>query len=179
MDPAPAGIEVRIARIEALFESLDPSPFHERALDPDAADYILGWARELPPDAPLAIRLHLPGDEAGRAEAWPIAPAIRAHFTDRAEAAERDRREVFRLGWRYLGIGLGALALCLLAAQAAPAVLGPGPAADIVAEGLMILGWVANWKPLETLLYDWLPLARRARLLRRLAAAGVVVVHEG
>lgn len=31
-------IEARIARIEALFESLDPSPFHERDLDANAAD---------------------------------------------------------------------------------------------------------------------------------------------
>jgi hypothetical protein len=168
-------IEVRIARIEALFESLDPSPFHERDLDPEAADYILGWALELPRDAPLVIRLHLPEDEAARAPTETVTPAIRAYFTYRAGIADRDRREVFRLGRRYLAIGLGVLALCLLSARAAPAILGAGPAAEILAEGLLILGWVANWKPLETLLYDWLPLYRRAGLLRRLAAARVEV----
>lgn len=168
-------IEVRIARIEALFESLDPSPFHERDLDAKAADYILGWARELPGDAPLVVRLHLPEAEAGRAAAEPVAQAIRAYFAYRAGIADRDRREVFRLGRRYLAIGLGVLALCLLAARAAPAVLGEGPVAEILAEGLLILGWVANWKPLETLLYDWLPLHRQAGLLRRLGTAAVDV----
>lgn len=172
-------IEVRIARIEALFESLDPSPFHERDLDPDAADYILGWARELPHDADLVIRLHLPEEETARATAETVAPALRAYFTYRAGIADRDRREVFRLGRRYLAIGLAVLALCLLAARAAPAVLGEGPAAEILAEGLMILGWVSNWKPLETMLYDWLPLHRRAGLLRRLSAAEVEVRAAG
>jgi hypothetical protein len=172
-------IEVRIARIEALFESLDPSPFHERDLDQDAADYILGWARELPRDAPLVIRLHLPEAEAARADAETVEPAVRAYFAYRADIADRDRREVFRLGRRYLGIGLGVLALCLLGARAAPVVLGEGPVADILAEGLLILGWVANWKPLETLLYDWLPLSRRAGLLRRLAVAEVQVMSPG
>ena len=174
-----ATIEVSIARIEALFDSLDPSPFHERDLDPAAADYILGWARDLPRDAPLVIRLHLPEGETVRATAETVAPAIRAHFAYRAEIADRDRREVFRLGRRYLAIGLGVLALCLLAARAAPTALGEGPAAEILSEGLLILGWVANWKPLETLLYDWLPLHRRAGLLRRLAAAEVEVREAG
>ncbi|MDH3263897.1 MAG: hypothetical protein OEM24_07870 [Paracoccaceae bacterium] len=168
-------IEVRIARIEALFESLDPSPFHERDLDSDATDYILGWARELPQDVDLVIRLHLPEDETARAPAETVAPAVRAFFAYRAGIADRDRREVFRLGRRYLAIGLAVLALCLLAARAAPALLGEGPAADILAEGFLILGWVANWKPLETLLYDWLPLHRQLGLLRRLAVAEVEV----
>ena len=42
-------------------------------------------------------------------------------------------------------------------------------------EGLIIVGWVANWKPLEIFLYDWWPLARRRNLYRRLAAAKVTV----
>lgn len=121
------------------------------------------------------IRLHLPEDETARAQTESVAPAIRAYFAYRAGIADRDRREVFRLGRRYLAIGLGVLALCLLAARAVPEVLGAGPAAEILAESLLILGWVANWKPLETLLYDWLPLYRRAALLRRLAAAEVEV----
>ena len=42
-------------------------------------------------------------------------------------------------------------------------------------EGLLILGWVAMWRPIEVLLYDWWPLARRRTLLRRLATIPVEV----
>ena len=37
----------------------------------------------------------------------------------------------------------------------------------------MILGWVANWRPLEIFLYDWWPLARNRNLYLRLAEARI------
>jgi hypothetical protein len=43
----------------------------------------------------------------------------------------------------------------------------------ILKESVLILGWVANWRPLEIFLYDWWPLARRRDLYLRLAAARV------
>jgi hypothetical protein len=43
----------------------------------------------------------------------------------------------------------------------------------LVEESFLILGWVANWRPLEIFLYDWWPLARRRDLYRRLSAAPV------
>ena len=43
----------------------------------------------------------------------------------------------------------------------------------VALSGLLILGWVANWKPLETFLYDWWPIRRRLRLYRRLQKAPV------
>ena len=45
----PAGcalIEVHVADLKQLFNSLDPTPFRERDLDPRAEEFIAGWARE-------------------------------------------------------------------------------------------------------------------------------------
>ena len=36
-------IEVRLNKIEQLFNSFDPSPFDERDLDKDAEEHITGW----------------------------------------------------------------------------------------------------------------------------------------
>ena len=38
-------IEISLGRLSQLFNSLDPSPFHERDLDYDAEDYICGIGR--------------------------------------------------------------------------------------------------------------------------------------
>src|SRR6516164_10651945 len=38
-------IEINLSRLTQLFNSLDPSPFHERDLDHDAEDYIVGVSR--------------------------------------------------------------------------------------------------------------------------------------
>jgi hypothetical protein len=52
-------------------------------------------------------------------------------------------------------------------------ILGAGTVSRFFEEGLIILGWVANWKPIQTFLYDWWPVARRRDLYRRLARARV------
>ena len=88
---------------------------------------------------------------------------------------QRDLNELFRVGRRYLSIGVPVLVLCLIGSQLARTRLGAGPVASAIAESLVLLGWVANWKPIETFLYDWWPLKRRRDLYRRLASAAVEI----
>ena len=91
----------------------------------------------------------------------------------RAAVIGRDLNELFRIGRKSLLIGLTALAACVLIARGATAALGSGNVSRFIEESLIILGWVANWKPIEIFLYDWWPLARRRDLYRRLAVAKV------
>ena len=44
--------KINLNRLSQLFNSLDPSPFHERDLDQDAEDYIVGSAKRLPASIP-------------------------------------------------------------------------------------------------------------------------------
>ena len=48
-------IEVRLRDLGQLFNTMDPSPFHEKDLDHDAEEFIESWAREFPADAPLVL----------------------------------------------------------------------------------------------------------------------------
>jgi hypothetical protein len=50
-----------------------------------------------------------------------------------------------------------------------------GAASEIVAEGLLIVGWVAMWRPLEIFLYEWWPIRRRCWILAKLAKISVIV----
>jgi hypothetical protein len=52
-------IEVDVAELKQLFNTMDPSPLRERDLDPDTEEFIVGWGRELPRDAPLALVVYL------------------------------------------------------------------------------------------------------------------------
>jgi hypothetical protein len=38
---------------------MDPSPFHERDLDDDAEEFIVGWAREFPRCDPVSLVVHV------------------------------------------------------------------------------------------------------------------------
>jgi hypothetical protein len=66
-----------------------------------------------------------------------------------------------------------------MASQIARSRLGAGPLASTIAESLLLVGWVANWKLIETFLYDWWPLKRRRDLYRRLAEAEVIIEPTG
>ena len=166
-------IEVRVEEITQLFDTLDPFPFRERDLDKDAEEYIVGWARELPRNRPIRIIIYAPEDELKSEHADLLGAALRRYFNYRADVIGRDLNELFRIGRQSLLIGVAVLAACVLASRAIVAILGSGNISRFMEESLIILGWVANWKPIEIFLYDWWPLARRRDLYRRLAAANL------
>jgi hypothetical protein len=86
---------------------------------------------------------------------------------------ERDLSDHFRTGWRSLAIGVAVLAASIALSQAVRTALRDSGLARLVAEGIMIFGWVANWRPAEILLYDVWTARRRLDLYRRLADAQV------
>ena len=169
----PGTIEVQVEEIAQLFDTLDPFPFRERDLDKDAEEYIVGWARELPRDRPIEIIIYAPASELQNEHAQELGPALSRYFMYRSEVIGRDLNELFRIGRRSLLIGVAVLAACVMIARIAITVLGSGNVSRFIEEGLIILGWVANWRPIEIFLYDWWPLARRRDLYRRLAHARV------
>ena len=171
----PSPIEVRVENISQLFDTLDPYPFSERDLDSDAEEYIVGWARELPRDAPISIVIHMPAAEVAKQDAKALTTALNRYFAYRAGIILRDVNELFRVGRIALLIGVVVLAFCLTVARLASGLFGDATFARFLQEGLIILGWVANWKPIEIFLYDWWPLLRRRNLYRRLSEASVEV----
>ena len=177
MAPGSGVIEVRVAELRQLFNSIDPSPFRERDLDPRAEAFIVDWARELPHDAPLALLVHLeracgPADEAAM-----LADAIHEYFAQRALGSRRQLRELFRRGRISLAIAVVFLAVALAASDLIGSISERRFAA-VFREGLLIGGWVAMWRPLEVFLYDWWPIRAEARLSERLSTMPVSIEHE-
>lgn len=172
-------IAIRLTRAVQLFNTLDPSPFREGELAADAEAYILDWARELPHATPIAILVHLPEAELAGPDAARIPDAIRGFFAARAARETQEIRELFHHGRRVLAVGMLILAACLLLAWQASQGLAAGTFSRVLQESLVILGWVAIWRPAELFLFDWMPHARRRRLFRRLAVAEVTLKAAG
>jgi hypothetical protein len=166
-------IELRVDDIAQLFHTLDPFPFRERDLDREAEEYIVGWARELAADQSIKIVVHFPNIETQAKTARDLGEAFGRYFADRAGTVQRDLNELFRVGRRSLAIGVAILVASHMSAHFAVGVLFDPPFKRFAEESLLILGWVANWRPLEIFLYDWWPLARRRDLYRRLSNATV------
>jgi hypothetical protein len=171
-------IEVRVSSLEQLFNSLDPFPFRERDLDKAAEEFIVGWARELGSADPISIVIHIPSAQHPSWSASDVEDAFHRYFAYRADIIGRDLSALFRIGRRSLAIGLTVLLLCVVASEFSLATFGHEGIFAFLNEGLIILGWVANWRPLEIFLYDWWPIAGQRALYRRLSRAKVTFVSR-
>lgn len=63
-------------------------------------------------------------------------------------------RDLFRVGRTALLAGLAVLATCVVLGRLLSERLGAGYLGRFFQEGLIILGWVANWRPIQIFLYD-------------------------
>jgi len=175
-DPIPpkcAVIEVHVGELKQLFDAIDPSPFRDRDLDPKAEEFIVGWAKDLPRDASLALVVDLDREAGLPDEATVLRDAIHEFFKHRAATQRQRLRELFRVGRTSLVIGLVTLAGAVALGDFLATLMKGSRIAEIVRESLTIGGWVSMWRPLEVFLYDWWPIRNEARLSDRLAAMPV------
>lgn len=170
-------IELRLRDFAQLFNSMDPTPFHHKDLDPDAEEFIESWALEFPPDSRFQITVHIQQTPVP-VDANPlVTDAIHNFFDYKAELARRELRRLLQQGRISLVIGLAFLALCLFAANAIGQI-ATGTVLSIGRESLTIGGWVAMWRPIQIFLYDWWPLARRRRIYHNLSRAQIRVSED-
>jgi hypothetical protein len=167
-------IEVNLNRLSQLFNSLDPSPFHERDLDQDAEEYIVGSAEESPGQRSLQLVIHLPADQLPHTGVTDLATAVHHYFAYRETHERRRLRLLFRDGRIALFTGLAFLLSCMLLRELAFS-FESGTISHIIGEGMLIIGWVAMWRPIEIFLYEWVPIRRRCRILEKLSKAPVDV----
>ena len=111
--------------------------------------------------------------EAAKAQERGLDFAIGNYFAYRVGMLERDLSDLLRVGRRSLAIGIAVLAVCIGLSQVLRAALPEWALGQLLAEGIMIFGWVANWRPAEILLYDVWAVRRRVGLYRRLADAQI------
>lgn len=169
----PWRIDIRLPRLSELFNALDPSPLVERDIDDRVEAFIVDSASDAPSHAPLALVITAP-DAGGEIPHEDIGAAVRTYFAYLRDAHLQRTRRLMREGRAALVLGLGFLVVCTALGQVV-LTLAPEPWGGVVQEGLLIIGWVANWRPVEIFLYDWRPMRRRARLYDRLSRMEVTV----
>jgi hypothetical protein len=166
-----APIELRIDAPQRLFHDLDPSPLAGRDLDEAVERYIIESARELRASH-YALLLHVQDGALPPERREALARSIRAYFAYRRDMEARKLRRLLAEGRETLAIGLTFLFVCgllgVLATETLPAPIGP-----FLNQGLLIIGWVANWRPVEIFLHGWQPIRRQRNLLGALAEMDV------
>lgn len=174
--PATHNLALRVQEVDQLFNSLDPTPFLNKDIDPEAENFIESWAAEFPAGSNFHITVHV--------EQWPsdndpnklVSAAIHNHFAYQAVRTRKKLHRLLRQGRMSMLIGIVFVTLCLLAAEAIGS-FGDNASIGIARESLTIIGWVAMWRPLQIFLYDWWPIRRQIRLYQKLGSAQVKVIQ--
>jgi hypothetical protein len=178
MPPVQSGIvQVYVRELNQLFDSMDPSPFHEKGLDAAAEEYIVASAKELRSGAPAALIVYLDRRAGLPDEERVVGEAIRKHFARGAQLLRWKLRALIRRGAISLVIGLSVLTTALLVGSFVTRLLGGGHLAKVLGESLYIGGWVAMWNPIEIFRYEWWPILAERRLYDRLSHMPVQLVN--
>jgi len=172
-------IDVRVQSARQLFDSRDPAPFPQRDLDEHAVEYLMSCAAELPRKQPFKMVFWISEPLAAPFDALVVERSVRAYFEYERDRLERAIRLQLRRGQQLFWIGVAVLVACLTGAELLRSD-DQQPLARLANHGLEIMGWVAMWRPLEALMYDWWPLLRRRETALRLLVAKVevLVAHD-
>ena len=172
-------IEVHVGELNQLFNAMDPAPFRERDLDPNAEAFIVESVKELHHhERPLALVVYVDREAITADDAAVVKDAVHQYVRNRARATRLNLRELFKNGRKSLVIGLVCLAATVLASDLVQTMFEGRRFTSVISESLVIGGWVAMWRPLEVFLYEWWPIRAEARLSTRLSEMPVRVVKH-
>ena len=169
-----AAVNIHVRDLSQLFNSLDPSPFWDRDLDREAAEFIEEEFSEKLGAQAWNLYVHAHG---GGTSPRDLQTALENYYGRLASSARRAIREHLRSSEWTLVAGTGVFLLSMGLRSILQGLLGTLP--QILDEGLIILAWLALWRPAEMLLYGWVPLRRRQQLYERLAGIRVFVRPDG
>ena len=164
-------IEISVGEPEQLFDRLDPTPTADRHLEEKVEQFVLHQAEENPrAEYRLIVRVREPADSP--IDGTALAEAIRHHFRHRSDEESAKLRGLIRDGRRDVVAGLLFLFVCGVLGITAFRIFPPA-IGIFVEQGLLILGWVALWRPADLFLYDLRPIRRRRDLLNALSTMHV------
>lgn len=166
-------IEIFVDTITQLFNSMDPSPFHEKDLDHDAEEFIVSWAQEYHLRDPLFLRIHIRRTSEEPDSAHLVEQGVHNYFAYRAKLSRLELKRLLKQGRISLVIGFLFLATCLLSELLIYQSLGT--LLPLLRESLTIAGWVAMWRPMQIFLYDWWPVLQTGRLYEKLSRVPVEI----
>lgn len=166
-------IEVAIRNIWQLFNERDPAPSWARDLDENFVNYVVSSTQEFPLKTPLKLKIVVLEESPHNIAKEDLHAAIRSHFVYAARLSQTKMRKSLRVGRYFLLIGLLVLFICLAIAQVISSKHSDAGLAVIAQEGFTIIGWVAMWRPIEVILYDWFPLREEKLYLEKIATLDI------
>ncbi|MGC5171452.1 hypothetical protein ACLQ2Q_12445 [Microbacterium sp. DT81.1] len=170
-------IDIDVRETAELFTAAEADPFLGRYARDAGAERILermlhDRSVRRHPNPSIAVRVSEPADH----DVDQIQTALEGYWDERIRDARTQRRRVWTRGLKELAIGVVFLAVCLAAAAALSTTSTSADSLQrFFIEGLIIVGWIALWHPVDMLLFGPWDLNAQLRALRRLRGAPVTL----
>jgi len=151
--------------------------YGKRMLNHNAEEFLIEESEKHPYRTAIYLKVYLPPDALNRAQE--IEAAVHQHFTYRKNKSLKQLNRTLQFGWRSLLIAIVFLSLLVLFTLLVIKQMPEGGLSIIFREILIILGWVALWRPADLLLYEWRQFKRDARFFEKLAQCKIEVITGG
>jgi hypothetical protein len=172
----PQAIEIAVPSINALFAEFHAEPISERPLSENARWYLLDLCESVADPGPEMLIIRVPASERSRTDEQAVKTALRADFLAHtgsylkaARLSHRERLSAF--------IGIAILLLSIAISTTLERLTGNVIVAGI-AQGIVVLGWVALWAPAQRFAIDLIPHRFERRSYARLAQLEIRVEYE-
>lgn len=169
-------IQMKIKYSRQLFDERDPSPFIEKDIDDDAADYLFSYAQEIGLKKLGSLEIIIE-NKIEEDERIPIAEAINNYFSYRYDLALIKFKKMISEGIRSLFIASLAMGVSLFVVyklQGASETFFY----SYLEETLVVMSWVAMWKPLNIFLYEWWRVRSQLKILKALSTIKVELLES-
>ena len=171
---AASEIILELNDVDQLLVSRDSLFYGKRMLNSEAEEFIIEEAAMASRKDHIHLRIHLRKNEISSKDE--ILTAIRQHFNYRQKKSRRQLKKVLQLGWRSLLTSILFFGLLVSLTFVIIKLFPEGTVSLTIRELLIIGGWVALWRPIDLLLYEWRPILREVKLFRKIEQCKVDVV---
>ena len=155
-------------------ETTIPLPLPYRKLNAEVLEYLEDVAQQVPKGEEARIVVYLPIEEIQQGLEQKLNKVLDIYGDARLEKLKREEKRALGASLSALAWGFAFMLVCQIIGVLADFPEHP-TLTNTISEGFLVLGWVALWKPFETLLFDWRPSVERTKLHERLAAMPVVL----
>jgi hypothetical protein len=139
---------IRVASVDDLLDPLSVEPLEERPLRDEIRERILYAWIDTREERPGHLVVQMPADQRRPELDRSLPAAIRNDLEQTYE--ESGRLRTFTRSERHEAwIGIGFLTVCLTLAGILDDISGDEGLLDGIAQGIIVLGWVALWRPAQ------------------------------
>ncbi len=151
-----------------------PLPLPYRKLNAEVLEYLEDVAQQMPKGEEARIVVYLPMEQIQPGLEQKLNKVIDIYGDVRLARLKREEKRALRAALSALAWGFAFMLVCQIFGVFADFPEHP-TLTNTISEGFLVLGWVALWKPFETLLFDWRPSVQRRKLHEGLATMPVVL----